>query len=215
MKADAKLNALLKQQAEEHKHLLDNHNKEMQTLRDSLTVAKEKFESISERNEKDLNDFQKKMHDQICLLKERIYADEYIISEQQKTIKSLYQQLDEFHEQHASKSSIEKFKTNLQSAIQNNTNSHLETFQKYQRELDTLLHEVKEDVIQLKKYIDQQNDLLILKIESNFNLSRIDKDSVLKLMQIQGKNTFIIEKKIENIYTLIERINQKKRGEES
>jgi len=215
MKADAKLNALLKQQAEEHKHLLDNHNKEMQALRDSLKLAIEKSDSISARNEKDLNDFQEKMNVELVALREKIYSQEFTSNLQKKTIESLHKKLNEFHEQYSSKDNVEKFKTNLQGSIQNNTNSHLQSFQKYQSEFNAQLHEVKTHVVNLKKHLDQELGLLILKIESNFHLSRIDKDSVLKLMQVQGKTTFIIEKKIENIYTLIERINEKKRGDES
>jgi hypothetical protein len=49
------------------------------------------------------------------------------------------------------------------------------------------------------------------KAESNLYVYRLDKEGVLKQIRIYEKSMFIIEKKIENIYTLIERLN--KRGE--
>jgi archaellum component FlaC len=60
---------------------------------------------------------------------------------------------------------------------------------------------------ELKERMDEQDK----KVDSNFSVSRIDKDGVSKEIRSYQKSIFIIEKKIENIYTLIERIN--KRGE--
>jgi len=48
-------------------------------------------------------------------------------------------------------------------------------------------------------------------IANNFHVTKIDREGVLKEVRVWEKTIFIIEKKIENIYTLIERIN--KRGE--
>ena len=56
--------------------------------------------------------------------------------------------------------------------------------------------------------MDEKYTELMAKIDSNFSLSRIDRDGVLKEIRIYDKTIFIMEKKIENIYTLIERIDR-------
>lgn len=211
LRADRRFDAIVKKQEGEHRHIISSHHKEMQALRDSLRLAMERFEAISKRNEQDLQEFKTFSLDHICLIKDRMIANDTIISEQKKTIESLHKQLNEFHESHASTSALEKLKQSVQLEIKANTVSHLNSFQEFQREFKTLIISLQNDLFKLRYEIEKKIDQLTEKDETNFNVSRLDRDGVLNQVRIYEKSMFIIEKKIENIYTLIERINN--RGE--
>lgn len=209
--ADKRLEAQMKRERIEQQHILSGHQKEMQVLRDSLSLAMEKFKSISERTEKDLEDFKIQATYHINLLKDRITTDESIIIEQRKTIEGLHQQILSIYIMHATKSDVEKLKQNFSLEIKANTMSHLNAFQEFQRELKILIQSLKNDLVKLNLDMEQKLARLAERGESNFSVARIEKDGTLKEIRDYQKDVFVIEKKIENIYTLIERIN--KRGE--
>lgn len=208
---DRRLEALLKKEMMEHEHIISSHHKEMQELRDGLSLAMERFESLSKKNEQELKEFKEYSLKHICLLKDRMIANDNIIADQKKTIESLHKQLNEFHEVYASKIVVQKFKDNFQLEIKANTISHLNAFQEFQRELKNLINSLQNELIKLRCDTSLMNGELDNKIEKALSTSRMDRSDVLKEIRTYEKTIFIIEKKIENIYTLIERLN--KRGE--
>lgn len=208
---DRRLEALLKKEMMEHEHIISSHHKEMQELRDGLSLAMERFESLSKKNEQELKEFKEYSLKHICLLKDRMIANDNIIADQKKTIESLHKQLNEFHEVYASKIVVQKFKDNFQLEIKANTISHLNAFQEFQRELKNLINSLQNELIKLRCDTSLMNGELDNKIEKALSISRMDRSDVLKEIRTYEKTIFIIEKKIENIYTLIERLN--KRGE--
>jgi hypothetical protein len=209
--ADKRFEALVRKEMIEHQHIISSHQKEMQALRDALNLSMERCKSIAERNEKDLQDFKTEANSQINLLKYRLTTDEAIIIEQRKTIEGLHQQILSIYVGYASKSDVDKLKNGIAFEIKANTMSHLNSFQDYQREFKILIHSLKSDLVKLTLDMEQKLTRLSERGEKNFSVAQIDKDSVLKEVRVYQKDIFVIEKKIENIYTLIERIN--KRGE--
>ncbi len=201
----------MREEMREYQHLISSHHKEMQELRDLLNFAIQKFDSISQNNVQEFFEFKAFMINQIYLIKEKIIANDTTVSEQKSTIVSLHEQLNEFHEMYASKMMIDKVKKDLDSSIKEIIINHLDSFQEFQREFKYLIQNLQNDLINLRSDISIINGELNKKIDSNFHVSRIDKEGVLNQIRIYEKSMFIIEKKIENIYTLIERIN--KRGE--
>ena len=195
----------------EHQHVISSHNKEMQALRELVNLSVQRFDSLLEHTQNEIKDLSLFMNQQNLFLREKLVANELRISEQKQTIEALHLQLNEFHEAYASKNSIEKLKGNFDLAIKANTISHLNAFQEFQRELTTLINGLKNDLIKLRCDMALMNGELDKKIESNFYASRIDKDGVLKQIRVYDKSILILEKQVENIYTLIERLN--KRGE--
>jgi CII-binding regulator of phage lambda lysogenization HflD len=195
----------------EHEHIISSHHKEMQELRNGLSLAMERFESLSKKNEQELKEFKEYSLKHICLIKDRMIANDNIIADQKKTIESLHKQLNEFHEVYASKIVVQKFKDNFQLEIKANTISHLNAFQEFQRELKNLINSLQNELIKLRCDTSLMNGELDNKIEKALSISRMDRSDVLKEIRTYEKTIFIIEKKIENIYTLIERLN--KRGE--
>jgi len=195
----------------EHQHVISSHHKEIQALCELVNLAMQRYDSLLEHTQTEIKDLSLFMNQQILFLREKVFANELRIAEQKQTIEALHLQLNEFHESYASKRSIEKLKGDFDLEIKASTISHLNSFQEFQRELKTLINSLKDDLIKLRSDTALALSELDKKIESKFSISRMDKDGISKEIRVYEKTIFIMEKKIENIYTLIERIN--KRGE--
>ena len=209
LRADRRFDAIVKKQEGEHQHLISSHHKEMQALRDALSLAMQKFDALFEHTERELKDFKTYAVCTIGTLKEKVMANETTIAEQRKTIEDLHGQLLGFQIASSSKLDAEKLKKDFSLEIKANTISHINSFQEFQREFKTLILSLQNDLFKLRFEFEQKFGQLTEKTESNFNVSRLDRDGVLNQVRIYEKSMFIIEKKIENIYTLIERINKR------
>lgn len=183
----------------------------MQQLRDAVNLAMQRFDSLFEHSQVEIKDLSLYLTQQIVSLREKLISNEIQIAEQKQTIDSLFKLLNSFHEDYSPKRSVDKIKSDFDLAIKANTISHINSFQEFQRELKTLIKSLENDLLKLRLDTSLMNGELDKKIDSNFSISRIDKDGVLKEIRGYDKAISYIEKKIENIYTLIERIN--KRGE--
>lgn len=212
-KVDKRFDALLKKQEQEHRHLLDSHQKEMQELRDALRIAMEKFESLFQSSQQELKDFKTYTVSSLGILKEHYKANEIATSSNKRSIEDMNKQLDVFHDVYASKLDVDKFKKTMDCQIKEATMSHIIAVQDMQREVKNLFNFIKDDLKKFKCETEKRFCDLIDQIEKNFNVTKIDREGVLKEVRIYEKALFIIEKKIENIYTLIERMNNKIRGE--
>jgi len=195
----------------EHEHLISSHNKEMQELRDALSLAMEKFHSLYQKSAMDLNEFKTYSSCTLGLLKERLLANETTIEQQKSTIAALHDQLMGFHVVYCTRTDTEKFQKELEAQIREASRSYLSSFQGFEKDLKTLLSCLKDDLEKLRSDMEKRVSNVSEKLEKASIIARLDKEGVLRELRIYEKSMFIIEKKIENIYTLIERIN--KRGE--
>jgi hypothetical protein len=209
IRADKRFDALVKQEMREHQHLISSHNKEMQELRDALRLAMEKFQSLSEQSERDMKDFKTYTVCNLGLLKERILADRTLIDDQKKTMAALASELMGLHVIYSTKVDADKAQKELEAQIREATAIHLRSFQEFQRDTKAIIQALKEDFEKLKIETADKVDAVWKRGESNFNEARLERDRVLKEVRVYEKAMFIIEKKIENIYTLIERINKR------
>jgi len=183
----------------------------MQTLRGTLLSASEKFESLWHRCEEELKDFKTYAACQMGSLKVKVEAQESVIAEQKKAMEEVQKQLQDFHVIYSSKEDTEKLRSYVDSLVNETAKHHLICLQDLQRELKSLINMVRGDVVKNNLETQEKFSSLIEQVEENFHVTKIDREGVLKEIRIYEKTIFIIEKKIENIYTLIERIN--KRGE--
>jgi hypothetical protein len=209
LKSDKRFDVLVKQQTIEHEHALSCHNKEMQALRENLRLSMERFESLFQLNQGELKDFRTHIVGTLGVLKERTIVHDKLIDGHQKTIADLHNQILGFNSVYSSKMDVEKVKIHIENKIKDSANIHMDYFQNLQREVKILFKSLKDDLIKMKDAMEEKFVKLTDKTESNFSLSRLDKEGVLKAIRVYEKTIFIIEKKIENIYTLIERINKK------
>lgn len=209
--ADKRLDVLVKKQEAEHKHALLGHSKEMGELRDRLNLSMEKFESVSQRTASSLVDFKEELMYAVNLLRERLLAQEKIIAEQKKTIESFQDQLLNFQVLYSSLRDVDNVKKEMEVQIRETTKAHFCSLQNIHREFKALITSFKEEFFKFRDdahmRLCEQSD----RIEARFNINKLDREGILREIKIREKELFVIEKKIENIYTLIERIN--KRGE--
>ena len=211
IRADRRFDALVKKETEEHQHLLSCHNKEMQALRDRLFISMERFDSLFQKSEQDLKDFKNYTVSLLDILKVKIEAHEATIADQKKAIEDLGKQLILFQDVYSTKVESERMGKKVQGEVEAVTFNSLLSFQAFQRDTNTLINSLNDDFTRLRSDMGNCFSETDEKCEKNFHLSRLDKEGIEREL-IRYKNTvFYIEKKIENLYTLIDRIN--KRGE--
>ena len=209
--SDKRIEALVKKQEGEHQHLISGHHKEMQALRDMLHLSMQRFDSLFGHAEAEIKALSLQLNEHISALKEKAISSEMRIAEQRKTIEALHDQLLAFHTEYSSKSDVENFKKHMSELINYTTVTHINSFQDCQMDLKALIKSLKDDMERSKIDTEKKFSDIIDTIERNFDVTKIDREGVLKEIRIYEKTIFIIEKKIENLYTLIERIN--KRGD--
>jgi len=209
IKADRRFDALVKKEMQEHEHLISSHNKEMQSLRDEIRLVLEKCTSISNRNQQELGELKDRVEGHILILKDKLAVQALTIAEQKRAIDSLHGKLNDFHESHASKSDVQKFKADLESKLTDSTFNQILAYQSAQKEFKELLNALKEDVINKHGEAKKMVFEAMVKGEKNFEQASLDKEGIERELIRYKKAMFYIEKKIENLYTLIERINKK------
>ena len=203
------MDALLRQQMGEHQAIIASHHKEMQELRVSVKLSLDRSEALYQLSAQELKDFQSHTVNQIRLLKEKMIANESIIDNQKNTIKDLQRQLDEFQKVCADKVGLDNLKKETRCQTSDITKDYLKLFQEHEQEMRSLFQSLQDDFLKLKYEASRNFDVLHEKINDKFKIAKSDKEVVLKEIHIWEKTIFIIEKKIENIYTLIDRINKR------
>jgi hypothetical protein len=211
LQSDKRFQALVKNQEMEHQHLISNHHKEMQELRDALNLSMEKFKSLSEINEKEMKELKNNILCTLGILGEKVMGNEFKISEQRSKSESLSMEMLIFQSLYCSKNDLDEFKKEVKKQISEIVTGNINGFQECQSHLKDLLNSLRDDLINAKEGTAKKISELIDQIEKNYNILKIDREGILKEIRVWEKTIFIIEKKIENIYTLIERINN--RGE--
>ncbi len=209
IRPDARFDALVKQERAEHQAIIASHHKEMQDLRDALRFAMERFASLSDKNVQDLKEFKTYVVCTLGVLIQRVGNNEGLTAEQWKTIQDLHEQLHTFQVIFSSKIEVEKIRRAVEGQIKDSTMGNLSSFQDFQREMKVLVSSLKEDLMKLRLDMESKSAQMVDKGQSDFSLARIDKDGVLNELRVYKMDMFVIEKKIENIYTLIERINKR------
>lgn len=211
IRADRRFDVLVKKEMQEHEHLISSHNKEMQSLRNEVKLVLEKCISLSEKSDKDVGDLKNQSESHIIFLKDKVAEQAAIIADQKKAIESLHEKLNSFHESQASKNDLDNFKKDILRNVSESTLSHLVSFQDCQREFKELFNGLKEDLLKMRAELKQNIFDGRAEAAQKFSQAQLDKEGIERDLLRYKKSMFYIEKKIENIYTLIERLN--KRGE--
>jgi uncharacterized coiled-coil protein SlyX len=206
---DKRVDVLLKQQIFEHKAVIAAHHKEMQSLRDSLELAMQKFDSAfshaQEQNKKDIET----LNQSIFHLTNKTKAQDVIIDNQNKTISDLNQYIHNFYATYADKEELAKNKKDIHAILDASNKNHLSSFQDLQKVLKDFCKVLHEEFTEFKSDVDQEILSISDRVESKVSQSKIDCEAILKQIRVYEKSMFIIEKKIEHIYIQIKRINER------
>jgi hypothetical protein len=211
--ADKRYEALLKQEIREQQHLIAGHHREMQELRDKLQLAMTKFESLFQKCSTEIIEFKSYTDNNIKVLTDKQVLQEKNISDQEQVVRSLLDLNKAFHFTYASHTDVNKVTTIFESQIKEHALTRMLEMQSMQREVKGMIESLKLDLSILRQDTDQKFDEVKSALSDKFSISSIDKDSVLKQIRVYERSMFVIEKKLEHIYTLIERMN--KRGVDS
>lgn len=82
----------------------------------------------------------------------------------------------------------------------------------FRNEMQTMFSKVSEKVAQTKEEIlsiPSEAKQVRADLENQLSIAKVDRDGVMKEMAVCKKASYITEKKIENIYTLIERLDKR------
>ncbi len=209
LKNDRRVEVLLKQEMAEHQAVISSHHKEMQELRDALSLAMSRFDSLYEHSQSEIKDMALGFNQLFVSLKEKMAANEMLIADQKQTILSLHHQLNGLHLLYANVNDIQKFRKDLEFRLDDSTKGHIQSSQNLQNEMKEALRNIVEQFSTLKDYFVEKVCRIDDEVQHKFLACKVDKDGILKNIRIYEKAMFIIEKKIENIYTLIDRINKR------
>lgn len=207
-----RLEAFMKAEMAEHKQVISAHHKEMQAMRDSVREALEKFDSLFRHIEHELKDKSSFLKDLIDDIDIKIKSNQISISDQRNSIVSVFQTLNDLMSFSSKKSDLDNFKKIMDIELRETTGKHARSFEDFQQAVRISFDSLKEELLKLRAEMDKKFFELNDKIDEKSSISQMDKEGILKEVRVYDKTIFIMEKKIENLYTLIDRIN--KRGEE-
>jgi len=212
MGADKRGQELARIQETEHRHLLEGHQKEMQALREETKLTLEKCQALSSLHVENLKAFEAKAGQALLTLMEKTIAYEKAIAEHNKAIMDLHVQGLKMQLLYCSLNEMEKVKKDMKEAIHEAGKNNLLLLQNMQAEVKASIASLSQELHESKEKIGKEIGQLASFTEAKLNIAHIDKDGVLNEVRKATNAIFIIEKKIENIYTLIDRINKNRDG---
>jgi len=211
VKNDPRVQAFLKQEMAEHQAIIASHHKEMQELRDSLSMAMDRCTSLCENVETLINKKSAEFESLIASLNEKTKRHETLLFGHRTSIMIIQDLLSQSQKTYATHTDLEKVKGDLSSLLKTADVKRIDEFQSWQHGVNGTIKVFQSSLDALKASLSQSMQEMNNKVDKNFSVSIIDKEGVSKEVRAYQKTIFIMEKKIENLYTLIERIN--KRGE--
>ena len=206
---EKRMDFLLRQEMAEHQAIISSHHKEMQDLRDSLKLAMQRFDSLYEQSQRQMKERDDELSLEVSKLQEKCRVYQSIIAEQKNTINSLYEDVHDIYLLYPTKTDLDKSKKEVDEKLSETTKAYLSSFQELDQQVRTCYRNLQEDLLHINKL--SANSFSQLAIQTNDKLSeaKMDKDGISKQIKVYEQAMFVIEKKIENIYTLIERINKR------
>jgi chromosome segregation ATPase len=207
---DKRMDALLKTQTAEHRHLIENHHKEMQDLRDALNSAMQRFDALYEDSEVQMKDLSLFVNQNVVSNKDKISALEFKYSMLKERTENIVMQLLDFHDDFTRKSDMENLQKECDSKIHESKKEFSNLCDQGDRKLNSLFGDLNQELMKLRKEMSDCFFNVNESLESKFCVSQLQGSGILKEIRTWEKTIFIIEKKIENIYTLIDRL---KRGD--
>lgn len=203
---------VVKEEIRHHNIAIEKNDNLLKELKESFREFHKEHEKLKSTNEDLYNENLKNFIDTISKIHESFDNQRRFIRENAKKLDALiedfknqigeYIKLESFEYQ---KFYVEEGFKSLKKHIEDKSKYHDGNLYKEKIEMTGLLDAAKELFIQSFDKLNNSMECL----ESKFEKYRIDSVGVLKEIQVYKKSMFIIEKKIENLYTLIERINKR------
>lgn len=201
--------AMMRQELALHAKALSSYQIEMQSLKDSVQEAKNQILALFRHTEVEIKDSALAVQTQISNIELKTKSLDAISSDQKSTIFSLYQSFNDFMEICSKKRDLENFKNEVNSNVNELHNNKTRSFEDYQQHMKSLFNQIIEEQKNLRLDLENKINSLEEVINSKYDHFKMDKEGIQKEIRVYEKTIFIMEKKIENLYTLIERINKR------
>jgi hypothetical protein len=208
--SELRYQARLKEHNIEHQSLIASHHKEMQELRDKLSLTLDRFESLFDHLEMQTKERILEIEAKISRLSGRAKAHEILIDHNKNTLFDLQQEHRDLYRIFSYKIDVEKIEKNCAAKFVEMTTQHLNAYQSLEQQVASIISDAQVDFIDHKNDTELTFEKLNEDIDKKFSQATMDKEGVLKEIRVYKKHMFIMERKIENLYTLIERM---KKGE--
>jgi hypothetical protein len=218
------LNSLLKEQMVDRfeeivKHEIHNHNQAIRKTADAIALMEETLQSVKDdyiklknRNDEIYHEVTRRFDSEKESLEKLfqehkigVFSNLELMNNQALALAYKLENYVPVKEFAAEKVSQDK-KIDFQAQL---IQKHFESCHK---QLEVTLEEIERKLEENYKNIGQQLQSFSAKLsnlESRLEIFKVDASGVLKELQVYKKAMYIIEKKIENIYTLIERLQQR------
>lgn len=196
----------MKQEMIEHQHIISSHHKEMQELRDAVKYSVEKLASLYEHTQKEIREKTDALNEKLERVHAKLQEAEKELEERKKINIYLLQEMQDMRTTYVRQFSMQSFIQQTDHRINECNAHHMITFQQYQQETKSLISSIMEEVATINEQGTKRNAEVDAKIESKFSVCQLDKEGVFREVRLYKKSMFIIEKKIEHLYLLIEKI---------
>lgn len=206
---DVRFEVLLKQQDREHRALLNDHAEEMQKIRDSLSSFKDRYESLYQDLEEKLKAKSMYFSEILKGIQNKVSGLESLVADHGKSIVAIFGQINQIYLEHPHNKDLEKTKSDFSGLVSQSMQSNLESLQNMQNEIYKKISEISQEVKDLSLSNDLKFDSIDSEYEKKYCESNLDKSKILSDLKVYDKSIFIMEKKIENLYTLIDRLKGK------
>lgn len=208
LKTDLRFQALVKQEMMEHQHIISSHHKEMQTLRDEVKLARERFDSLYEHSQRENKDKTDSLNEWLERMRSQLKVSQVECQECKQTIADLHKEMQQMQSNYTRNIQTEALRkyVDIQFNLYNAT--YQDRFQNFQQEITKRIGAIIDDILKINEEDARYEVRVDAKIDNKFSLCQMDKEGILKEIRACNKSVFISEKKIEHLYMQIDKLKK-------
>lgn len=204
--------SVVQEEIRSHNIAIQKTNRDIRLLNEILEECKKQNQSIKTTNLLAYQDVQDRFVKECSRLENAFEEQRRFIRKNADRLDSLIESFEQKIDQFVDFKSFKEFADECKNNYDTARKFVLDISAKINENIFELHNQVLEKIDIYKKNHEQHLDSLknqIDKLNQNLDLNKIDSIGILKELQVYKKTVFVIEKKIEHIYTQIERIKER------
>lgn len=205
-------NSIVREEVRKHNSAIKNNQEDIDSMKRMIESFKSDYEGLRHSNESMvcsiLNDFGRKKNE----IESSILSLKDFVNSYKKEFKEAIDSIKSSTHDAVNLDTLKGFSLELNSKMDSEVKRIKESIACMRAEIDNFLGSRDLDLCEYKKKISENTQRMsesLEELEKNLRISRVDAEGVMQELKIYKKSMYIIEKKIENIYTLIERLQKK------
>lgn len=211
MKSDhyRRFEEFMKVELAQQKELVSSYRKEMQDLRELVYGIKDKCESLANQNKAELQTRCSYIENRINELDQATRINRISLIDLNTSVKNIFGTLNEYDFIYAKKIDMQSFIKEISDKINQAIERHSTSAEVSKHQLNETTSLLLEKIRSLKEDIKSHSSSLGFDLNEKLSIYQMDKDGVLAEVRRYRKDVFIMQKKVENLYTQIDRINKR------